>query len=99
MIGPADDTNMPPSLPALGSGLWALGGSWQERPRAQSPEPRAGGGWISFLLKLLEEPRLTAWRNDSLDPHVGDEVAVVFDRVDGVRGQHHQFRFVAAHEL
>jgi len=40
-----------------------------------------------FLLQLLHELRLAGWRNDVLQPHVSDEVAVVFHSVDVVDSQ------------
>src|SRR6266566_9747269 len=47
-------------------------------PPRSRPTPRL------LLRRLWEAPRLARWRHDVLQPHVGDEVAVVLDHVKGV---------------
>ena len=42
---------------------------------------------------------LAGWRNDVLDPHVGNQVAVVFHVVSDVHTEHAEFRRVISEEL
>jgi len=52
-----------------------------------------------YFFRLWLDRRLAAWRNDVLQPHVGDQVAVVFHVVHVVDSQYVQFRCVVSEEL
>ena len=52
-----------------------------------------------LFLRLWLDRRLAGWRNDVLQSHVGDQVAVVFHVVHVVDSQHVQFRCVVSEEL